>query len=121
MTPLDRLTVVVAEPRPRVVAIRAVADDIRRLAMELAEEPPFGIADLDAAVALARELTAREAASDRLIVVAHSEGADRCVGAGREALNRWSEAVRRDDAPITVPRFLLVSGVPDGGGPTAAR
>jgi len=114
MTPFDRLTVIVAEPRPRVVAIRAAADDIRRIAMELEEELPAGIAEIDAAVALAREVTAREEAPGRLIVVAHSERAEDCVGAGREALNCWREAVRRDDASTTTPRFLLLSGVPDG-------
>lgn len=115
MTPFDRLTVVVAEPRPRVVAIRAAADDIRRLATELEGELPFGIADLDAAVTLARDVTAREGASGRLVVVAHADRAEHCVGAGREALNRWREAVRRDEASSAAPRFLLVSGVPDGG------
>lgn len=115
MSPFDRLTVVVAEPRPRVVAIQAAADDIRRLATELEGELPFGIADLDAAVALARDVAAREGASGPLIVVAHAERAEQCVGAGREAFNRWREAVRRDEPSSTAPRFLLVSGVPDGG------
>lgn len=114
MAPLDRLTVVVAEPRPRVVAIRAGAEEIRRIAMELEEELPVGIAELDAAVALARDVAAREGIPGQLVVVAHSERAESCVGAGREALNRWREAVRRDDASTTTPRFLLLSGVPDG-------
>jgi hypothetical protein len=114
MTPTDRLTVVVAEPRPRVVAIRAGADEIRRIALELEEELPSGLAELDAAVTLARDVAAREGIPGRLIVVAHSERAEGCVGAGREAFNRWREAVRRDDASPTTPRFLLVSGVPDG-------
>lgn len=115
MSASDRLTVVVAEPRPRVVAIRGAADDIRRLAAELEGEIPFGIADLDAAVTLAREVTAREGVPERLVVVAHAERAEHCVGVGREALNRWRAAVSRDEASETVTSFLLVSGVPDGG------
>lgn len=120
MTPLDRLTVVVAEPRPRVVAIRASADDIRRLATELEEESPFGIANLDAAVAAARVLTAREGVTGRLVVVAHAERAEQCIGAGREALNGWREAVRRGEPADPAPSFLLISGVPDGSSPAVA-
>ena len=114
MAPADRLTVVVAEPRPRVVAVRAEADGIRRLAAELEAELPFGIADLDSAVSLAREVMAREGSPERLVVVAHAERAEHCVGAGREAINRWREAVSRDDASGTAPRCLLIGGVPDG-------
>jgi len=120
MAPEDRLTVVVAEPRPRVVAVRAVADGIRRLAAELEAELPFGIADLDVAVSLAREVMAREGSSERLVVVAHAERVEHCVGAGREALNRWREAVSRDDAPRAAPQCLLVGGVPDGTSAAAA-
>lgn len=114
MSPEDRLTVVVAEPRPRVVAVRAAAEVIRELAIELEAEPPFGIADLDAAVALAREVMAREKSSEQLVVVAHTERAEHCVGAGRAALNRWRQAVSGDDALGTAPRCLLIGGVPDG-------
>lgn len=112
--PEDRLTVVVAEPRPRVVAVRAVAAGIRRLAAELEAELPFGIADLDGAVSLAREVMVREGSPGRLVIVAHAERVEHCVGAGREALNRWREAVSRDDASRTAPQCLLVGGVPDG-------
>lgn len=114
MAPADRLTVVVAEPRPRVAAVRATADGIRRLAEELETELPFGVADLDAAVSLARAVMARERSAEQLVVVTHAERAEQCVGAGREALNRWREAFSKDDASGTAPRCLLISGVPDG-------
>ncbi len=113
--PADRVTVIIAEQRPRRVAIRATAPDVRLLCDELEEEPPFGSADLDAAVALAREPGASAGGAERLVVVAHAERAERCVGAAGAALQRWRVALAggQDDA-AQHPRFVLVSGIPDG-------
>lgn len=113
--PADRVTVIVAEPRPRRVAIRATAPEVRRLCDELEEEPPFGSADLDAAVALAREPSESGGSAQRLVVVAHAERAERCAGAAGAALQRWRVALAagQDDA-APHPRFVLVSGISDG-------
>lgn len=115
MGPADRLTVIVAEPRPRRVAIRASAPEIRTLCRELEEEPPFGGADLDAAVALAQETAASEGTAGRLVVAAHAERAERCDGAAGDALRRWRVALARGHEEAgSSPRFVLVSGVSDG-------
>jgi len=114
MSPDDRLTVVVAEPRPRLAAIRAGAAEIARLAAELEAEPPFGVADLDAAVTLAEETMARAGAAARLVVVAHGAHAERCSGPGRAALLRWRQTSARGSAGAGGPVFLLISGVPEG-------
>jgi len=113
--PAGRMTVVVAEPRPRVVAIRATGAEICHLADELEAELPFGTADLDAAVALADATAARERAVSRLVVVCHADQAERCLGRGREALLSWREAAARGEAAGTQAAFVLLSGVPEGG------
>jgi len=115
MGPADRLTVVVAEPRPRRVAIRMSAPEIGRLSRELEEEPPFGSADLDAAVALAEQTAASEGSAGRLVVVAHADRAERCDGAAGDALRRSRVALARgQEGAGSSPRFVLVSGVSDG-------
>lgn len=112
--PAARLTVVVAEPRPRRVAIRATAAEIREVCGALEEELPFGSADLDAAVALA-EASAADFGTTRLVVVAESERAERCGGAAATALRRYRAAVARgNDETLAAASFLLVSGVSDG-------
>lgn len=116
----DRLTIVVAEARPRVVALRAPAAEIARLADELAAELPFGIADLDAAVTLAMSVAQRERTGPAIVVFAHVDHAERCVGPGREALHAWRGQVARGESLTASPRFLLVSGVPDGSSTAAA-
>ena len=114
MGPAARLTVVVAEPRPRCVAIRASAAEIHEVCGALEEELPFGSADLDAAVALA-EASAADSATTRLVVVAEAERAERCGGAAADALRRYRAAVARgDDETLASSSFLLVSGVSDG-------
>lgn len=111
----DRLTVIVAEPRPRRVAIRMSAPEIGRLSRELEEEPPFGSADLDAAVALAEQTAASEGSAGRLVVVAHADRAERCDGAAGDALRRSRVALARgQEGAGSSPRFVLVSGVSDG-------
>ncbi|MEI6240794.1 MAG: hypothetical protein WCR51_10420 [Planctomycetia bacterium] len=115
MGPDDRLTVIVAEPRPRRVAIRTTTPEIQRLCRELEEELPFGSADLDGAVALAEETAVSEGGGGRLVVVAHADRAERCDGAAGDALRRWRAAVAGgDEGAGSRPRFLLVSGVSDG-------
>jgi len=115
MGPADRLTVIVAEPRPRVAAIRAGADDIAALAVELEAEVPRGTADLDAAIALAEQRPSRTAGGPRLIVVAHVEQAERCLGPGRAALLAWREAAARGEPVGGGAAFVLLSGIPEGG------
>jgi hypothetical protein len=114
MAPAARLTVVVAEPRPRRVAIQASAAEIREVCGALEEELPFGSADLDAAVALATA-SAADTGPARLVVVAEAERAERCGGAAADALRRYRAAVARgDDETLAAASFLLVSGVSDG-------
>lgn len=115
MGPADRLTVIVAEPQPRVVAIRAAAAEITGLAAELELEPPFGTADLDAAVGLAGATAAREGMSPRLVVVAQADQAERCLGRGRAMLLAWRAAAARGEPAKGSPAFVLVSGVAEGG------
>jgi len=115
MGPADRLTVIVAESRPRVAAIRAGADEIAVLAAELEAEVPRGTADLDAAIALVEQRPARMAGGPRLIVVAHAEQAERCLGPGRAALLAWREAAARGGPAGGSPAFVLLSGIPEGG------
>lgn len=114
MGPAARLTVVVAEPRPRRVALRASAAEIRDVCRTLEEELPFGTADLDAAVALA-EASAVDSGSTRLVVAAEAERTERCDGAAAAALRRYRAAVARgDEEALAATSFLLVSGVSDG-------
>lgn len=115
MGPADRLTLIVAEPRPRRVAIRMSGHEIRQLSRELEEELPFGSADLDAAVALAEQTSASEGSAGRLVVVAHADRAERCDGAAGDALRRSRVALARGHEEAgSSPRFVLVSGVSDG-------
>lgn len=114
MGPADRLTVIVAEPRPRVVAIRAATAEIAVLAAELEAEPPFGTADLDAAVGLAEGTAAREGMSPRLVVVAQADQAERCLGRGRAMLLAWRATAARGESAEGAPTFVLVSGVAEG-------
>lgn len=115
MGPADRLTVIVAEPRPRRVAIRATPTEIGDVCRELEEELPFGNADLDAAVALAEESATGDEATQRLVVVAAADRAERCDGAAGDALHRYRAAVARgDEDAASRSLFLLVSGVSDG-------
>jgi hypothetical protein len=111
----DRVSVIVAEPRPRRVAIRATPAEIGDVCRELEEELPFGNADLDAAVALAEESAMGDEATQRLVVVAEADRAERCDGAAGDALHRYRAAVARgtEDAASRC-QFLLVSGVSDG-------
>jgi len=115
MGPADRVSVVVAEPRPRRVAIHATPAEIGDVCRELEEELPFGNADLDAAVALAEESAMGDEATQRLVVVAEADRAERCDGAAGDALHRYRAAVARgnEDAASRC-QFLLVSGVSDG-------
>lgn len=86
----DRVTLVVAGPVPRVPVRDAAAPELARVAADLAELTPSESSDLDAALAVARKVSARDT---RTVVVTHDGVGDASDGETRSALGRWQERV----------------------------
>jgi len=106
MRPGDRLSVIVCEDRPRMSAVRADAEEIKRLCIELEREQPRGTADFDAAIRMAHALSRREPQPARLVVVANTDAVERAQADGREALLQWQESMVSGESE-GVPQFVL--------------
>lgn len=95
MRPIDRVSVVVCGPRPRLAALRADAAAIRRLLSELETEPPASGGDLDAAVRLVTTVSRREGAFREIVIAARADTVARCREDARTAFSAW----RNGDEP----------------------
>ena len=104
----DRLSIIVCEDRPRMSAVRADAEEIKRLCVELQREQPRGTADFDAAIRMAHALSRREPEPVRLVVVANTDAVEWAQADGREALAQWQESMVSGEGE-GVPQFILFS------------
>lgn len=92
LRPADRLSVIVCNDRPRVVAVRAGSERLRMVLAELEREPAAREADFDAAFRLVAAVGRREGVSKRVVVLAHADAIERSRNEGREALVAWQAA-----------------------------
>lgn len=91
MRPIDRVSVVVCGPRPRLAALRADSAAIRGLVSELETEPPVSGGDLDAAVRLVGSVSRREGAFRDVVIAARADTVARCREDARAAFSAWQD------------------------------
>jgi hypothetical protein len=84
--PADRVSVVLAGPRPRVAVQAADRDRLAALASDLEWQGASGVSDLDAGLLLARP-------ADRVVVVAHAVSLQAGGPTVRDALSAWHIAL----------------------------
>ncbi|MFM7138428.1 MAG: YfbK domain-containing protein, partial [Planctomycetota bacterium] len=128
LDPLDRISVVICGPRPRVAVRDAPPDALAAAAGNWETLPAAASSDLDAAVAAAREAGLL---GDRTVVVAHGATLDRCRGDVRELLSSWHRALALTggdplaSTPTEGMRFVVLdpsTPAPDrDAGPTFGR
>ena len=110
LRPADRLSVVVCGEQPRLVALRADAEQLRPLVAELQREPPSRSADFDAVFRMIAAVGRREGLPRTVVVVAHSDSVERCRREGRDALVAWLAGVAgASSVPGALPtEFVLM-------------